>query len=820
MSKTRVYEYAKKHNVSSKDVIGKLKDMKIEVSNHMTAMEPDTVRRLDAIFNKSEDKQTTNNHGNLQTGQGQQRNSQGGQRQGQGQQRNSQGGQGGQRQGQGQQRNSQGSQGGQSGQRQGQGQQRNSQGGQGSQGGQRQGQGQQRNSQGGQSGQRQGQGQQRNSQGGQSGQRQGQGQQRPTQSGQQRNQNNGNRKPGAANGRGGNGQNRGINRGGKGGNNRGKQQQQHVQPVVKKERELPKKITFVESLTVGELAKKLYREPSEIIKKLFMLGVMATINQDLDKDAIELIASDYGVEVEEEVLIDTTDLEVYFAEDEGVVLSERPPVVTIMGHVDHGKTTLLDSIRNTKVTAGEAGGITQHIGAYQIEDNGKKITFLDTPGHAAFTTMRARGAKITDITILVVAADDGVMPQTVEAINHAKAANVPIIVAVNKVDKPTANPDRVMQELTEHGLVPEDWGGETIFVPLSALTGEGIDSLLEMILLVSEVEEYKANKDRHAVGTVIEAQLDKGRGSVATLLVQNGTLKVGDPIVVGNTFGRVRAMVNDLGRRVKEAGPSTPVEITGLNDVPLAGDRFVVFADEKTARQVGEARSQQAVQAQRSEKTRVSLDTLFEHMKQGEMKDLNLIIKADVQGSVEALAAALQKLDVEGVNVRIIHTGVGAINESDITLAAASNAIVIGFNVRPDNNAKRAAESEKVDIRLHRIIYKVIEEIESAMKGMLDPVYQEKTIGQAEVRQTFKVSKIGTIAGSYVTEGKITRDSGVRVIRDGIVIFEGQIDALKRFKDDAKEVATGYECGITVKNYNDLKEGDVLEAYIMEEVER
>ena len=551
-----------------------------------------------------------------------------------------------------------------------------------------------------------------------------------------------------------------------------------------------------------------------------MLGVMATINQDLDKDAIELICTDYGVEVEEEILVDTTDLEVYFTEDKEELLSERPPVVTIMGHVDHGKTTLLDSIRHTKVTAGEAGGITQHIGAYQVEENGKKITFLDTPGHAAFTTMRARGAKVTDITILVVAADDGVMPQTVEAINHAKAANVPIIVAVNKMDKEGANPDRVMQELTEHGLVSEAWGGETIFVPISALKGEGIDSLLEMILLVSEVEEYKANPDRPAIGTVIEAQLDKGRGSVATLLVQNGTLKVGDPIVVGNTFGRVRAMVNDLGRRVKEVGPSAPVEITGLNDVPQAGDRFVVFEDEKTARQVGEARSSQALQAQRSEKTKVSLDNLFEHMKQGEMKDLNLIVKADVQGSVEAVAAALQKLDVEGINVRIIHTGAGAINESDITLAAASNAIVIGFNVRPDNNAKRAAETEEVDIRLHRIIYKVIEEIESAMKGMLDPVYQEKTIGQAEVRQTFKVSKVGTIAGSYVTDGKITRDSGVRLIRDGIVIFEGEVDALKRFKDDAKEVAQGYECGITIKNFNDMKEGDVIEAYIMEEVER
>jgi translation initiation factor IF-2 len=772
MSKTRVYEYAKKHNVSSKDVITKLKEMNIEVSNHMTAIETDTVRRLDAIYNKTIDKQPQSQQSNQQQNQkssgGQQRPS------GQGQQRPS--GQGQQRpSGQGQQRPS------------GQGQQRPA------------GQGQQRPA---------GQGQQRPA---------GQGQQRPAgQGGQKRPGGQGQQRPGGQ----GQGNKRNNNKS-KQNNNRGKQNQTHSpQPQVKKEKELPAKITFSESLTVGELAKKLYREPSEIIKKLFMLGVMATINQDLDKDAIELICTDYGVEVEEEILVDTTDLEVYFSEDQEAQLSERPPVVTIMGHVDHGKTTLLDSIRHTKVTAGEAGGITQHIGAYQVVENGKKITFLDTPGHAAFTTMRARGAKVTDITILVVAADDGVMPQTVEAINHAKAANVPIIVAVNKMDKEGANPDRVMQELTEHGLVSEAWGGETIFVPISALKGEGIDSLLEMILLVSEVEEYKANPNRTAIGTVIEAQLDKGRGSVATLLVQNGTLKVGDPIVVGNTYGRVRAMVNDVGRRVKEVGPSAPVEITGLNDVPQAGDRFVVFEDEKTARQVGEARATQALQAQRSEKQKISLDNLFEHMKQGEMKDLNLIVKADVQGSVEAVAAALQKLDVEGINVRIIHTGAGAINESDITLAAASNAIVIGFNVRPDTNAKRAAEAEEVDIRLHRIIYKVIEEIESAMKGMLDPVYQEKTIGQAEVRQTFKVSKVGTIAGSYVTDGKITRDSGVRLIRDGIVIFEGEVDALKRFKDDAKEVAQGYECGITIKNFNDMKEGDVIEAYIMEEVER
>lgn len=589
-------------------------------------------------------------------------------------------------------------------------------------------------------------------------------------------------------------------------------------PPVRKEKELPKKISYTDTLTVAELAKKLHREPSEIIKKLFMLGVIATINQELDKDAIELITSEYGVEVEEKASVDISDLESFITEDSPENLSERPPVVTIMGHVDHGKTTLLDSIRHTKVTQGEAGGITQHIGAYQVEINQKKITFLDTPGHAAFTTMRARGAQVTDITILVVAADDGVMPQTVEAINHAKAAGVPIIVAVNKIDKPDANPERVMQELSEYGLIAEDWGGDTIFVPISALTGKGIDQLLEMILLVSEMEELKANPNRNAYGTVIEAKLDKGRGSVATLLVQNGTLKIGDPIVVGNTYGRVRAMVNDRGRRVKEAGPSAAVEITGLNEVPQAGDRFVVLEDEKTARQVGEARSQKALQETRNETARVSLDKLFEQMKQGELKELNIIVKADVQGSAEALVASLQKIDVEGAKVNIIHTGVGAITESDIILATASNAIIVGFNVRPNPNAKRMAEEEKVDIRLHRIIYKVIDEIEQAMKGLLDPEYQEKVIGQAEVRTTFKVSKVGTIAGSYVTDGKVTRDSSVRLIRNGIVIFEGEIDSLKRFKDDVKEVSQGYECGITIKNFNDIKEGDIIEAYIMEEI--
>ena len=599
-------------------------------------------------------------------------------------------------------------------------------------------------------------------------------------------------------------------------NNKGKNNKSAAEP-----KEMPSKITYEEGITVGELADKLNIESSGIIKKLFLLGIVANINQSLDEETLELIADDYGVEIEKEVVVNEEDLTTYFDDEEDDPDAiERPAVVTIMGHVDHGKTTLLDSIRNTKVTAGEAGGITQHIGAYQIENNGKKITFLDTPGHAAFTTMRARGAQVTDITILVVAADDGVMPQTIEAINHAKEADVPTIVAVNKVDKPTANPDRVMQELTEYGLIPEDWGGDTIFVPLSALNGDGIDDLLEMIGLVAEVQELKANPDKQAVGTVIEAELDKSRGPAASLLVQNGTLHVGDSIVVGNTYGRVRAMVNDLGQRIKTAGPSTPVEITGINDVPQAGDRFVIFKDEKQARRIGEARHEASVIQQRQESKNVSLDNLFEQMKQGELKDLNVIIKGDVQGSVEALAASLMKIDVEGVNVRIIHTAVGAINESDVTLANASNGIIVGFNVRPDAGAKRAAEAENVDMRLHRVIYNVIEEIESAMKGLLDPEFEEQVIGQAEVRQTFKVSKVGTIAGSYVTEGKITRNAGVRVIRDGIVQFEGELDTLKRFKDDAKEVSQGYECGITIANFNDIKEGDIIEAFEMVEIER
>lgn len=607
---------------------------------------------------------------------------------------------------------------------------------------------------------------------------------------------------------------------------KGKKGKQQVaqKPAVppRKFRELPEVLEYTEGMNVAEIAKKIYREPAEIIKKLFLMGVMVNQNQPLDKDTIELLATDYGIEAQEKVQVDIADIDKFFEPEEvnEENLVPRPPVVTIMGHVDHGKTTLLDTLRHSRVTSGEAGGITQHIGAYQIDIDGKPITFLDTPGHAAFTSMRARGASITDITILVVAADDGVMPQTIEAINHAKAAGVPIIVAVNKIDKPGANPDHVMQELSEYELIPEAWGGDTIFVQISAKFGQNIEELLEMILLVAEVEDLKADPTARAIGTVIEARLDKGKGPVATLLVQNGTLKVGDPIVVGNTFGRVRVMTNDIGRRDKTAGPATPVEITGLNDVPQAGDHFVVFEDEKTARAAGEERAKRAMVEQRASSSRVTLDNLFESLKEGELKEVNVIIKADVQGSAEALGASLKKIDVEGVRVNIVHSAVGAINESDVTLAAASNAIIIGFNVRPTPQAKQQAEGEQVDIRLHRIIYKAIEEIETAMKGMLDPEFEEKITGQMVVRETYKVSKVGTIAGCFVTDGFIRRDSGVRVIRDGIVIYEGQLASLKRFKDDVKEVRQGFECGAMIEKFNDLKADDVIEAYIMEEIKQ
>ena len=608
-------------------------------------------------------------------------------------------------------------------------------------------------------------------------------------------------------------------------NKKGKGNQNQVpKPVTERKfHELPSEFEYTDGMTVAEIAKRIKREPAEIVKKLFMMGVMATQNQSLDGDTIELLMVDYGIEAKKKVEVDTADIERFFVE-EGYInpdeLVERPPVVTIMGHVDHGKTTLLDTLRNSRVATGEAGGITQHIGAYQIEENGKKITFLDTPGHAAFTSMRARGASVTDITILVVAADDGVMPQTIEAINHSKAANVPIIVAINKIDKPGANPERVIGELAEHGVMSTAWGGDSEFVEISAKFNQNIDELLETVLLVAEIQELKADPTVRAIGTVIEARLDKGNGAVATLLVQQGTLNVQDPIVVGNTFGRVRAMTNDLGRRVKVAGPSTPVSITGLNETPMAGDHFAVYEDEKAARAAGEERAKRALLKQRQATHRVSLENLFDTLKAGEVKSVNVIIKADVQGSVEALAASLQKIEVEGVKITIVHSAVGAINESDVTLAEASNAFIIGFNVRPTPQARQQAEADDVEIRLHSIIYKVIEEMEDAMKGMLDPEYQEKIIGEALIRETFKVSKVGTIGGFMVINGKVTRDSKVRVIRDGVVIYDGQLASLKHFKDDVKEVTNGREGGLMIDGYNDIQVDDTIEAYIMEEIKK
>ncbi|WP_295732021.1 translation initiation factor IF-2 [uncultured Limosilactobacillus sp.] len=605
--------------------------------------------------------------------------------------------------------------------------------------------------------------------------------------------------------------------------NRNNQRMRNVapkQPTQRKDRPLPEVLEYTEGMNAQDLAKVLHRSAAEIVKKLFMLGVMVNQNQSLDKDTIEILAADYGIEAKEKVQEDIADLDKFFDDEQKNQehMVPRPPVVTVMGHVDHGKTTLLDKIRHSHVTAHEAGGITQAIGAYQVRYNDQLITFLDTPGHAAFSEMRARGANITDITVLVVAADDGVMPQTIEAINHAKAAKTPIIVAVNKIDKPGANPDHVTEQLTEYGLVPEDWGGDTIFVKISAKFDKNIDELLDMILLQAEMMELKANPDQRAAGSVVEARLDQGRGAVATLLVQQGTMHVGDPIVVGNTFGRVRTMNNENGRKIKKATPSTPVEITGLNDVPQAGDRFVVFEDEKTARAAGEERAKRAQEEERARTSHVTLDNLFDTMKKGQMKTLPIIIKADVQGSVEALAQSLQKIDVDGVRVDIIHKAVGAISESDVTLAEASNAVIIGFNVRPTPLAKSMADSNNIDIRLHQVIYKAIEEVEDAMKGMLEPEYKEETIGEVEVKQIYKASKVGTIAGGMVTTGKITRDSKVRLIRDGVVIYDGELGSLKRFKDDAKEVKAGFECGLTIENYNDIKENDVIEAYQMKEI--
>ena len=577
-------------------------------------------------------------------------------------------------------------------------------------------------------------------------------------------------------------------------------------------------VYYSEELTVGELCALIGKSSAEVLKQLLMLGIMASVNQSLDRETVELIAEESGFEVKDKVFTDAVEFEKIELVDDDKSLEKRPPVVTIMGHVDHGKTTLLDTIRKSRVTSKEVGGITQHIGAYQVAHKGELITFLDTPGHAAFTSMRARGAKVTDICILVVAADDGVMPQTKEAVDHAKAAGVPIIVAVNKMDKPEASPERVMQELLDQDLVPEEWGGDTIYVKISAKANEGIEELLEMVILTAEMQDLKANPNRLSSGTVIEAKLDKGRGSVATLLVENGTLQIGDAIVVGDQYGRVRTMIDDLSQHLTQASPSTPIEITGIHGVPLAGDRFMVFSNEKEARQIAEKRAVNTSARQNTRAIAVTLDDLFSQISEGEMKELNVIIKGDVQGSVEALSGSLQKIDVEGVNVKIIRASVGTITENDVTFALASQAIIIGFNVRPTSSVRLAAVNAGVDMRLHSIIYNAIDEIEAAMKGMLDPVYVEKVTGQLEVRQIFKVSKIGTIGGCYVSEGVVNRNSGVRVIRDGIVVFEGNLASLKRFKDEVKEVVAGYECGVTVERYNDIKEGDVIEAYIMEEV--
>ncbi|MDN4083778.1 translation initiation factor IF-2 [Paenibacillus polymyxa] len=824
--KVRVYEYAKSLNMSSKEIITILKRLDIPVNNHMSVMEHDAVGKVENFFkniksnaavkqgeagtaqvssnqtgssqNSNHSTEQTKNQQEKQVSMNRTNNNQNSNRSSAPKAQSSQqGGQNRSQQGSSRPSGQQGTQNRSNGQQQG-GQQRTGSNNTGSR--------PQGSSQGGTAVRTSSSAGSNNS-----------------------NRSGGNRTGGNSNnsgnrfgqGRGGNGGRGGNNRGGnnRGGkfNNRGKGQQQERREKIDN---TPKKIIVRGEMTVGETAKLLHKDASEVIKKLIMLGTMATINQELDMDTILLLAGDFGVEVEVKIPVEEDRFETVEENDDPADLRTRPPVVTIMGHVDHGKTTLLDAIRSTNVTGGEAGGITQHIGAYQVEINSKKITFLDTPGHEAFTAMRARGAQVTDMTIIVVAADDGVMPQTVEAISHAKAAGLPIIVAVNKIDKPDANPDKVKQELTEYELVPEEWGGDTIFVNVSAKQRMGLEDLLEMILLVAEVNEYKANPDKRARGTIIEAELDKGRGSVARILVQNGTLKVGDAFVAGNCFGRVRAMVNDKGRRLKEAGPSTPVEITGLTEVPLAGDPFMVFEDERKARAIADKRAITQRQSDLGSNTRVTLDDLFQHIKDGEMKDLNVIIKGDVQGSVEALKGSLNKIEVEGVRVKILHSGAGAITESDIILAAASNAIVIGFNVRPDNQAKSTAEAEKVDIRLHRVIYNVIEEIEQAMKGMLDPEYKENVIGHAEVRNVFKVTKVGTIAGCMVTSGKITRSAEARLIRDGIVIFEGKIDSLKRFKDDAKEVAQGYECGITLDGYNDVKESDIIEAFVMETVER
>ena len=600
------------------------------------------------------------------------------------------------------------------------------------------------------------------------------------------------------------------------GNMRRLQRQQQMAALKK----IPVKVMIPDEISVGELASRMKRTAADVIKGLIKLGVMASISEVIDFDTAAIVAEEMGCKVEKEVHVTIEEQLFDEHEDKAEELQPRDPVVVVMGHVDHGKTSLLDAIRKTKVTAGEAGGITQHIGAYRVTINDKPITFLDTPGHAAFTSMRARGAQVTDIAILVVAADDGVMPQTIEAINHAKAAEVPIIVAVNKIDKPGANPDRVLQQLTEYELVPEAWGGDTIVCEISAKFGQGIDNLLEMVLLTAEMADLKANPNRKAHGTVIEAKLDKGRGPVATLLVQNGTLHAGDTVIAGTSVGRVRAMTNDDGKKIEQAGPSVPVEIIGLAEVPGAGDIFDAVDDEKMARELVEQRKDKEKEERNKLFHKVTLDNLFDSIQQGEMKELNIIVKADVQGSVEAVRASLEKLSNDEVRVRVIHGAVGAINESDVMLAAASGAIIVGFNVRPDRTATDSAAQQGVDMRMYRVIYDAIEEMEQAMKGMLEPKFKEAVLGHAEVRQVFKITGAGAVAGCYVQDGKIQRNAEVRVVRDGIVFHEGHLNTLKRFKDDVKEVAAAYECGMSIENYNDIKEGDIIECFVMEEVKQ
>ena len=593
-------------------------------------------------------------------------------------------------------------------------------------------------------------------------------------------------------------------------------QMQKLQLEIAKKQ--PLKVTIPDNISVGELASRMKKTGAEVVKQLIKLGVMASMSDVIDYDTAALVAMELDCKVEREVVVTIEERLIDDSEDRPEDLLPRSPVVVVMGHVDHGKTSLLDKIRNANVVEGEAGGITQHIGAYQVEVKGKTITFLDTPGHEAFTAMRARGAMVTDIAILIIAADDGIMPQTVEAINHAKAAGIPIVVAISKMDRPTANPERIKQQLTEHELLPEEWGGDTIVCPISSKTGEGIENLLEMVILTAEMRELKANPDRLAKGTVIEARLDKGRGPIATVLVQNGTLKQGDVIIAGTAVGRVRTMINDKGARLEKAGPSVPVEITGLSEAPNAGDVFNAVEDERMARELAEQRREEMQKAESAPQRKVSLEDLFSQLQEGEIKELAVIVKADVQGSVEAVKASLEKLSNEEVRVRVIHGGVGAINESDVMLAGTSNAIIVGFNVRPDAAARDSAARNKVDMRMYRVIYECIDEIEAAMKGMLAPRFKEALLGHCEVRQTFKASKVGTIAGCYVTDGKITRNASARIVRDGIVVFEGELSSLKRFKDDVKEVASGYECGVTFEKFNDIKEGDVIEAYVMEQI--